>query len=234
MIGFAHRGGRAHGGDNRIETFVEALSRGANGLETDAWVTSDGAVVLDHDGVLRTGTRRTPIPQVRRDRLPAHVPTLEELYAACGTDFDLAVDIKSADAIEPVVAVASAHGAAERLWLFAHRGVDFDELDGVHPAMTLHGRNMVGSGRRGRLQAAQAAGIQAINARWMWWRRDIVAEVHDLGMKAFGYDAQRSSSIRRCVILGLDGVFSDHVDRLVAELSASAGAPAPGGADNSR
>jgi len=46
MYAFAHRGGRGHGRDNEIATFVEALRRGATGLETDAWVTSDGQVVL--------------------------------------------------------------------------------------------------------------------------------------------------------------------------------------------
>jgi glycerophosphoryl diester phosphodiesterase len=220
MYTFAHRGGRAHGPDNQLATFIEALNRGASGLETDAWVTSDGLVVLDHDGIDRgAGHRRTPISQVRRDQLPAHVPTLDELYAACGTDFELAVDIKNAVAVDAVVRVATVHGAARRLWLFAHRGVSVEELDGGHPAMTIYGRNLVGPGGRSRLRAAQAAGIEAINSRWMWWRRDIVDEVHSLGMKAFGYDAQQSSSIRRCVTVGLDAVFSDHVDRMVAEIT---------------
>lgn len=218
---FAHRGGRAHGGDNQIATFVEALARGATGLETDAWVTRDGAVVLDHDGVLRRQGRRTSIAQVRRDELPAHVPTLEDLYESCGTDFELAVDIKSAEAIGAVVAIAQAHDAAARLWLFAHRGVAFEELDGAHAAATFHGRTLLGPGRRSRLQAAQAAGIEAINCRWLWWRRNVVAEVQALGMKAFGYDAQQPSSIRRCLAVGLDGIFSDHVDRMISALSAA-------------
>lgn len=222
-ITFAHRGGRAHGADNQIATFVEALSRGATGLETDAWVTRDGVVVLDHDGVLRRRGRRTPIAQVRRDDLPAHVPTLDDLYAACGTDFELAVDIKSADAIGAVVAVADAHRAAQRLWLFAHRGVSFEELDGAHPAITFHARSLLGPAHRSQLEAARQAGVEAINARWLWWRRELVAEVHALGLKAFGYDAQQPRSIRRCLEVGLDGVFSDHVDRMVAAARADAG-----------
>jgi glycerophosphoryl diester phosphodiesterase len=37
-------------------------------------------------------------------------------------------------------------------------------------------------------------------------------------MLAFGYDAQRTSSLRRCVELGLDGVFSNYVDRMTSVL----------------
>jgi glycerophosphoryl diester phosphodiesterase len=222
MYAFAHRGGRAHGRDNEIATFVEALRRGATGLETDAWVTSDGQVVLDHDGVHRAAARRrTPISQIRRSELPTHVPTLDDLYAACGTDFELAIDIKNSDTADGVVRVAEAHSAADRLWLFAHTGVTFDHLGDAHSCKTLHARLLLGPNRRHQLQAAKAAGVTAINARWMWWRRSLVEEVHALDMLAFGYDAQKSSSIQRCVDVGLDGMFSDHVDRMHAALTHS-------------
>jgi len=223
MYAFAHRGGRGHGRDNEIATFVEALRRGATGLETDAWVTSDGQVVLDHDGVHRgVAGRRTPIAQVGRSELPAHVPTLDDLYAACGTDFALAIDIKHSDTADAVIRVAEAHNAAGRLWLFAHTGVGFDHLGDAHAAKTFHARDLIGPGHLARLQAAKDAGITAINARWMWWRKPLVEQVHGLGLLAFGYDAQRSSSIRRCVGVGLDGMFSDHVDRMHAELARTA------------
>ena len=219
MYAFAHRGGRAHGHDNEIPTFVKALNRGATGLETDAWVTSDGQVVLDHDGVLRSATRRTPISQVRRSELPTHVPTLDDLYAACGTDFELAIDIKDSNTADGVVQVAEAHNAANRLWLFAHTGVTFDHLGDAHACKTFHARDLLGPSHRRQLQAAKDLGIKAVNARWMWWRRDLVEQVHLLEMLAFGYDAQQTSSIRRCVAVGLDGMFSDHVDRMHAVLA---------------
>ncbi|MGA1075335.1 MAG: glycerophosphodiester phosphodiesterase, partial [Ilumatobacteraceae bacterium] len=49
-IMFAHRGARAHAPENTIEAFQLALRLGATGLESDAWLTADGVVVLDHDG----------------------------------------------------------------------------------------------------------------------------------------------------------------------------------------
>ena len=117
-IGFAHRGGSGHGPDNQLDTFAAALRLGATALETDAWVTADGVVVLDHDGVLREARRRRePIAQVRRDQLPAHVPSLDELYDRCGTAMELAVDVSSARIAVEVAAVAARRGASSRLWL---------------------------------------------------------------------------------------------------------------------
>jgi glycerophosphoryl diester phosphodiesterase len=217
--GFAHRGG-ALGPDNTLATFTAALAQGARGLETDAWLSSDGAVVLDHDGVAGGGGRQ-PIAQIRRDELPAHMPTLDELYDTCGTDFELAVDVKTAAVAEAVVAVAQRYTVAERVWVVAPQPSHLESLDGAHRAVTLRG-NVIRSGRRrAALALARATGVEAINARWMWWTRSLVDEVHALGLLAFGYDAQQNASLRRAMSIGLDGVFSDHVDRMVAAIAAA-------------
>lgn len=220
MFAFAHRGGMAHGRANELTTFAAALARGASGLETDAWVTGDGQVVLVHDGEVRAAAarRRTPISHVRRDQLPAHVPTLAALYAQCGTDFDLAVDVKDSDVAHRVVEVARAHGAAERLWLFAHEGVRFNDIAPAHAAVTIYLRHLRGGDRKRRLAEERGFGMEAVNSRWLWWNRAVVDEVHEAGLLAFGYDAQRIFSLQRCVSVGLDGVFSDHVDRMAAVL----------------
>jgi hypothetical protein len=51
--------------------------------------------------------------------------------------------------------------------------------------------------------------------RWPWWTARHVRHVHAAGLLAFGYDAQRPWTLRRCGRIGLDGVFSDHVDRML-------------------
>jgi glycerophosphoryl diester phosphodiesterase len=217
--GFAHRGG-ALGPDNTLATFTAALAHGARGLETDAWLSSDGAVVLDHDGVGGAGGRQ-PIAEIRRDELPTHMPTLDELYDTCGTDFELAIDVKTAAVAEAVVAVAQRYAVAERVWVVAPQPSHLESLDGAHRAVTLRG-NVIRSGRRrAALALARATGVEAVNARWMWWTRALVDEVHALGLLAFGYDAQQNASLRRAMSIGLDGVFSDHVDRMVAAIAAA-------------
>lgn len=115
VVGFAHRGGN-QGANNALATFAAALALGARGLETDAWLTKDGAVVLDHDGFAAPG-RREPIANIGRDQLPAHLATLDELYETCGSDFDLAIDVKTAPVAAAMVAVARRYDAADRLWV---------------------------------------------------------------------------------------------------------------------
>lgn len=217
--GFAHRGG-SHGPDNAIATFSDAIALGARGLETDAWLSQDGVVILDHDGVAgRSG--HEPIEQIRRGELPAHMASLTDLYQALGTDFDLAVDVKSASVAQAVLAVASHHGAADRLWLVAPRPAELVDLNGGHRVVTVRGDVMRSNKRTAAVAHAVDAGIEAVNARWLWWNRTTVAEVHLAGLLTFGYDAQRRASLDRSLAIGLDGVFSDHVDRMVAALAAA-------------
>jgi glycerophosphoryl diester phosphodiesterase len=225
--GFAHRGG-APGPDNTLTAFERALAHGARGLETDAWISLDGAVVLDHDGSVDGPVAGRPraIADLRRDELPAHIPTLDELYDHCGIDYALAIDVKSVPVAASIVMMALRHKAVHNLWLVTPNASDLSEIDlgGAHRAVTLRG-NVIRTGRRHHaFDHAREVGVEAINARWMWWSRSTVDEVHGRGMLAFGYDAQRRRSLERCVRLGLDGVFSDHVDRMQTAI----GVPQPG------
>ena len=213
---FAHRGGRAHGPDNTLPTFSRALAEGASGLETDAWLTADGLVVLDHDGVLRAAKgAEKPIADVRRDELPAHIPTLGELYAACGTDFDLAIDVRRPNVAAAIVKVADTHGAADRLWLVGGTprllsGWQSPDYTG-HFAMSIKR-----DARKGDVATqAKEAGAEALNMRWPWWTKRWVDRVHDAGLLAFAYDVQWRWAMHRCARLGIDGVFSDHVKLLL-------------------
>jgi glycerophosphoryl diester phosphodiesterase len=219
--GFAHRGG-APGPENTLASFAAALAMGAGGLETDAWLSRDGAVVLDHDGVGGVD-RNQRIADLRRDELPAHIPTIDELYTACGTDYELAIDVKAPAIADAVAAAAQRFGAADRLWVVAPAASYLARLSAGHRVMTVRGNVLRSGRRRAAFSAARAAGIEVINARWLWWTGSLVDEVHAMGMRAFGYDAQKRVSLDRSLGIGLDGIFSDHVDRMLAAIDRGAG-----------
>ena len=105
-IAFAHRGARAHAPENTLEAFVLARRLGATGLESDVWCTADGVAVLDHDGVVGSRLRRRADHRGAAPALPSHIPTLADLYAECGTDFELSLDVKDPAAAAATVAVA--------------------------------------------------------------------------------------------------------------------------------
>ena len=225
-IGFAHRGASAHAPENTLEAFRLALRLGATGLETDAWVTADGQAVLDHDGVVGGWMRRRPMAEVPRDQLPESVPTIGELYAACGGAFELSVDVKDERVAAELVASARDVGAESRLWL-CH-----PDLDQVSSWRTLSSTvKLVWSTRTGRMEGgaergiarAAAAGVDVVNLHRRDWSSGLVAMVHRFELLALGWDAQFDRTIDELLDTGIDGIFSDHVDRLMSRIHARHG-----------
>src|SRR5688500_10753461 len=117
-ITFAHRGARAEEPENTLSAFRRALELGASGLESDAWLSADREVVLVHDDVFWRGIRRVRVAHTPADRLARlGVPRLADLYRELGTDFELSLDVKDRAAAGPIMALAAAQDASERLWL---------------------------------------------------------------------------------------------------------------------
>lgn len=226
-IAFAHRGARAHAPENTLEAFELALRLGANGLESDVWLTADGEAVLDHDGIVgRRGLRRRRISQVTRAELPPHVPSLADLYATCGTGYDLSLDVKDPAAFARVLAVATAagDGAVGRLWLCHH---DWEVVAGWRERSaevrlvdsTRLGRIKEGPERRAATLAA--AGIDAVNMHNVDWTGGLVTLFHRFDVLAFGWDAQLPRVLAELVDMGIDALYSDHVDRMVDAVAAA-------------
>lgn len=224
-IAFAHRGARAHAPENTLEAFRLALQLGATGLESDVWITADGHAVLDHDGRMGRWFRRRPIIAAKRAQLPSHIPTLDDLYATCGTDFELSLDVKDAAAFDRVVDVARAAGgdALERLWL-CHPDwrlvAEWRRVDGVHLVDSTRVRK-IGEGSERRAATLAKVGIDAVNLHHSDWTGGLVTMFHRFGVLAFGWDAQLPRVLDELFDIGLDGVYSDHVDRLAAALSSA-------------
>ena len=232
-IGFAHRGARAHAPENTIEAFRLALRLGATGLESDVWMSADGHAVLDHDGIfgsLLRFRRRSRIGDIERSDLPIHMPTLDDLYAECGTDFELSLDVKDPRAGDLVVDVARNAGddAIGRLWLCSD---DHDLLVGwrardervrLVDSTRLH-RMKEGPERRAATLAER--GIDAVNLHHADWTGGLTTLFHRFDRYAFAWDAQFPHVIDELVDVGIDGIFSDNVDLLMERIEAGANRP---------
>ena len=224
-IGFAHRGARAHEQENTLAAFSRALEMGASGLESDVWVTADNQAVLDHDGLIRTSRwrRKRPIPDCRRDELPSHIPTLTEMYRECGADFELSLDLKDPHAahsvIESVDAAAARAGAPlrQRLWL-CHPDVDtLVELRRLWPDVHLCNSTRLSrmdGGPERRAAILAEADIDSVNLHQTDWTGGLVTLFHRFGVLCFGWDAQQPRVLEELLDMGIDAVYSDHVDRM--------------------
>ncbi len=233
-ISFAHRGARAHAPENTIEAFQLALKLGASGLESDVWLTSDGVAVLDHDGVVKRGLRKRPISEFRRDELPAHIPTLAELLQELGTDYSLSLDLKDPDSATAIVEVVSAidQTMLERVWLCEpslNRVIElrrhFDD-GGKIPIRLLQTTRLerIKGTPEQRAEYLSRHGVDGINLHRTDWNGGLVALFHRFGLVAFSWDLQLEHDLRPALRMGVDAVYSDHVDVMIDAVNAEIGA----------
>ncbi|MEX0846708.1 MAG: glycerophosphodiester phosphodiesterase [Ilumatobacteraceae bacterium] len=229
-ITFAHRGARAHAPENTLEAFALGLKLGATGLESDVWLTADGEVVLDHDGVVTSRLRKRPIGEFSRAQLPAHIPTLAQLYEQCGTAYALSLDLKDPRVGQAVIDVTreSAPAMVERLWLCSPSWQSLLPLRDQGAKLvdsTRLARIKEGPERRAATLASE--GIDAVNMHHTDWNGGLVALFHRFERITFGWDMQFEDVIRPALRMGLDGVYSDWVDRMIDAYRAEIGAPVP-------
>lgn len=220
-IAFAHRGGMAHAPENTLAAFANALALGADGLESDVWLSADGVAVLHHDeAVVCDGVPR-PIASLPRAALPPAVPALADLYAIGGAAAELSLDVKDPAAAPAAIAAARAAGAEERLWLCHWNWRTVAGWRALSPAVRL-----VDSTRAAHMRTPPAVrarrmaelGLDAINLHADDWRADWIEIFHREGRLALAWDAQDDATLARLLAMGADGVFGDHVDRLLQAL----------------
>lgn len=225
-VAFAHRGARAQAPENTLEAFTVAVKLGATGLETDAWVSADGVAVLDHDGTIRAGLRRRPIARVASADLPASMPTMAQLYEAVGCGLEVSVDVKDPAAAALVVAAAREAGgddALRRLWLCSpdwRQAATWRQLSPVVRLVDSTRLRYVKEGIEKRASLLADAGVDALNMHHTDWSPGFTTMVHRFGLHAFAWDCQFERVVAKMLAAGVDGIYSDHVEEMVAAVTA--------------
>jgi glycerophosphoryl diester phosphodiesterase len=239
VITFAHRGARLDAPENTIPAFELALAAGAGGLETDAWLSADGEVVLVHDDTVGRGLRRRKVEALTAAELAERgVPRLVDVYDALGNDFELSVDVKVPEVARPLIDAARAARSLERLWVCSP---DLSLVGGLRDERRVHlvhspplKRFVAGPLERHAANLA-AAEIDAVNLHHTDWTAGLVSLYHRFGIRTFAWDTQEVRHLRAVLRIGIDAVYCDRPDRMVATVGEwTAGATGPDDVRGSR
>ncbi len=220
-----------------MEAFRLALRLGATGLESDVWQTADGVLVLDHDGVMRSGFRKRPLGTVVRSDLPAHIPDLAEVLDLCaqasGPGIHLSLDLKSQGSGAAVVELVRSDFPAmlPRVWL-CHPDVDeltaLRQVDDDIRLVNSTRLQRIAEGPERRAAVLGQRGIDGINMHHTDMTGGLATLFHRFGRTAFAWDLQFEDGLRSALRMGVDAVYSDWVDRMMDAYRAEVGSPRPG------
>jgi glycerophosphoryl diester phosphodiesterase len=236
----AHRGGSLLWAENGLTAFRNALALGADYLELDTHLTSDGEVVVIHDPTLdRTTTGRGPVSAARladlaSARLKARdgavtgdgVPTLAQVLDTLkpsGAQLLLEIKVDAArtpyaDIESKVLALVDARGLHDRVIVMAFEAPTLRRVRALDP--TIRTALLVSKTRVSRERAGAADLVT--------WARDVgathlgvehpvvdaglLSAVRAAGLQVAAWTANEEADIRRLVDLGVGVVISDRPD----------------------
>ena len=169
------------------------------------------------------GLWKIRVHRASADRLRRHgVPRLVELYAQLGRDFDLSIDIKDPAAAEPMIELSARLGTPPRTWLCSPNLEDLRTLRAksrdVRLVHSTSRRRLPDSMERHAADLA-AAGVDALNLHHSEWTKGLVGLFHRFDVRAFAWDVQEVRYLHAMLGYGIDALYCDHVERMVATVA---------------
>jgi glycerophosphoryl diester phosphodiesterase len=223
---WGHRGAPAELPENTLESFRRALERGANALELDVHLTSDGVPVVSHDpSGRRTARISAPIRATRLAELRQwdlgqglRMPTLAEVLGELPA-VPLSVDLKprTPSVIDPVLAVIARHGAAARVTVASfHESILRAVRRRGYPGPTSFARGEIARLFTLPLRLARLLGspgsVAQVPVRYgpiVFGSRRFIAKCHALGLRVDFWTIDDPAEAERLLDLGADGVMTN-------------------------
>ena len=203
-----HRGAMGLAQENTREGFRIAAALGVAAIEADVRLSKYGGVALIHDANLgRAYGLHGAVADLTMEELAAiGVPSLGELLAEYGQDFDIYIDLKekSAGLADAVGRVVEASGAAGRAWV---TGSDLKQLKraqsgapGIRLSWTIGSRyNTLSSAV---VVEAALAGVAELAVVAHEVTRELVAQARSLGIDVRAYGIRTPAVARLLISLG--------------------------------
>lgn len=231
----AHRGASGTLPENTLPAYALAVEQRADMIEIDLHRTRDGAVVIAHDeGLERLGGRGeiadATLSEVRD--LDAgngeRVPTLDEVLDRFGTQIPFNLELKRGTRADYPGLPAAALEAVETRDLLGQTLFSsfYDSvLSGVRGASRAARIGLLLSPRdpSRAFERARAVGAEALNPWIGLARRELIQEAHAEGLAVYVFTVDAEEDMRRLLDLGVDGLFTNHPDRLRALVGPSEG-----------
>ncbi|WP_432942947.1 glycerophosphodiester phosphodiesterase [Kribbella sp. CA-253562] len=223
MIVTGHRGSVGSEPENTIRSFRRAIADGCDEIELDLRVTADDQLIVLHDATVDRTTNGTgPVEELSFDELRAldaglgeQVPTWAETIEI--VDVRIQAEVKAARAVPLLVKSLQADPelAARTMVTSSHAEILLAVRQAMPSASTglIFGRTPDVADVLALTRAAEAGtalcGIAGLTAEG-------VALLHREGIDVTAWPVPDAETFARAVELGVDGITTDHPDRLAA------------------
>jgi glycerophosphoryl diester phosphodiesterase len=210
----AHRGASRERRENTLPAFELALERGADAVELDVHVTSDGTVVVHHDpDVLGRSIADTAWQDIAKISLTGgdRVPRLRDVLSKIADRAVAYIEIKGAGSEAQAIAVAKKFGQRYAVHSFDHAAIE--RAASIAPEVP---RGVLLD--RGTPNASKSLddAFRRTQPRDVWPHfslvdADFMRVALDLGVRVIPWTVNSPDDARRLTALGVAGICTDDV-----------------------
>lgn len=223
-LAIAHRGDPVGHRENTLQAFEAARALGAEMVELDCRLTSDGQVMVLHDATLaRLWGDPRPLAEIDGDEARSlrqegyRIPSLEEVLDTVA--LQVMVDLPDPAAAGPSWSVVRDAGAAERC-IFAGNTSGLQHLRGLSPDLRI-------ALTWDKIELPAPALLHELRPEWWnpYYRLATPAAVewaHTSGMGVSVWTVDNRRDIARMLDTGVDAIISNQVARVIEELAGRA------------
>ena len=213
----AHRGASGYSLENSLESFRDAIRRGADGVELDVHATRDGGLIVHHDpaipglGAIAAATSSAIRTVLLADGEPA--PTLAEALAAIG-NAETWIEVKALPegADQALLRTIDAAPAAGRCAVHSFDHGIVARLGVRRPGLR---RGVLSSGYpRDPAALMRSAGATALWQDWRLIDTELVDAVHRKEGEVIAWTVNDADAARRLAALGVDALCGNYPERL--------------------
>lgn len=255
QLNIGHRGASGTRPEHTFAAYDRALALGADYIEQDLQVTSDGVLVVLHDGTLNrtvrgpaencTGAVDTKtLAQIKTcsagswfgpEWADEKVPTLEEVFQRYGKTVNYYIETKTPDPEDDMETKLLAlldkydlRNAAINDWQVLIQSFSADSLKRVHAMDSRLPLIFLGSLNAASIQSVREYGV-GIGPSFGGVTKANVDAAHAACLNVHPYTVNTEADLKRLLDLGVDGMFTNFPERLETLLG-SAAAPGLSGA----
>lgn len=215
-----HRGTPKERIENTLPGFLLALEHGADAIELDVHVTSDGEVVVHHDHIVAGHVIASSFwPDLSGLDLGGglNIPLLADVLDAIGERATTYIELKGLHIEQAVIGIATKHGHR-----FALHSFDPDAIERVKQQAPDIARGIL----LDRDTPDPAEEVRRVVARlrprdvWPHWSLvddSVIRAARELGVRVIPWTVNSAETARELVSLGVDGICTDDV-RLLMQL----------------
>jgi glycerophosphoryl diester phosphodiesterase len=227
----AHRGASGEAPENTLSAFRRALEIGVDAVELDVHLSADGVPVVVHDPLVDRTTdgkglvKEHPLEALRRldagrwfgERFAGEpIPTLAEALDLL-RPVRVIIEIKNGPIFYPEIAMRVADLARET----GHRHVTVSSFDhpvllevkahapGLETAVLYYARPL------DPVRLARDVGAEVLHPHWTYLTPEAVAGARAAGLRVETWVVDEPTHLVNVVGMGVDGIITNHPDRLL-------------------